>query len=66
MIRIEVNQEYKEKMEKILTDKESIFDNFDVLFSLNPKNTIHFCGKLLTKPKKEELKQSDQLVQEMR
>ena len=55
LIRTEVNEENKEQMEKILADRDHVFDNFDTLYQLNPKNTIHFCGKLLVKPTAEEI-----------
>ena len=47
VIRVEVSHEYKEKMEKILVDKDRVFENFDTLYRLTPKHTTHFCGKLL-------------------
>ena len=53
-------------MHAILTNKNSIFENFDILYHLNKKNTIHFCTKLLTKPTNEENKQSDQITASMR
>ena len=52
-------------MEKILADRDGVFENFDNLYKQNPKNTIHFCGKLLTRPTQEEIKESDEMVASM-
>ena len=48
VIQSEVKHEHKDKMEEILADKEKVFENFDHLYDLNPKNTTHFCSKLLS------------------
>ena len=59
---VHVNPKLKQKMETILTDTDGVFENFDALYNLNPKNTIHFCSKLLTKPTEKEVKESDEVA----
>ena len=49
-------------METILTDADGVFENFDALYHNSPSNTIHFCGKLLTKPTEKEVKESDEVA----
>ena len=53
-------------MEKIIADRDNVFHNFDTLYELNPKTTIHFCGKILTKPTDEEIERSNELAAAMR
>ena len=65
VIQVQVNHDCRETMEKILTDRDNVLDNFDILHYLNPKNTVRFCEKLLSKPTAEEIEQSNKLAAEM-
>ena len=49
-IIMKINEEFRASQEKILTDKDKIMHNFDLIYHLNPKNTIHLCENLLKKP----------------
>ena len=61
---MKINEEFQQSQQKLLTNKEGILHNFDVIYDLNPTNTIHLCEQLLKKPSIEELEESSRLEEQ--
>lgn len=54
----EIDPKFRLHYEKVLRDKDQIFHNFDVIYSLNSKNCCKLCEEILEKPTEKESEES--------